>query len=351
MMAVLRTLHAWIGALLALILIVIGVTGAMLAFKTDYIRATVPEARAKVAASPQVLGAAADRIEHVLHGELSYVVFASERLGIHQAAFTKDRYGYAAADGTLVAAFRPAGRPESFVYELHHFLLAGDRGMKVVGWSGLIAVGLAIVGLIVWLPVWRGFSFRVWPRSGKRSGLLPAHRNLGVLFAIPVMVFCLTGAGMIFYRTAESLLVKLFPGPGFEEEFYPPSEAGEIDWPKILEAAQARFPDATIRAAFWPEASWDVARVRLRQPGEWTPDGRTMVAVEPVSAVVRGVHDPFKRGLGYRLNDSLYPVHAASVGGIAYRLFTAASGLALAALGVFGLWSFLVKPRKKPKPS
>ena len=62
--------------------------------------------------------------------------------------------------------------------------------------------------------------------------------------------------------------------------------------------------------------------------------------------------DPMKLGRGLRLNNALYPIHVAAIGGRVMDAVTFLSGLALAALGVFGLWSFLVKPRwKKAKPS
>jgi uncharacterized iron-regulated membrane protein len=350
MMGLLRLLHAWVGAGLALILIVIGLTGALLVFKGDFVRLTVPEARAEADANPADLGRAADRLEHVLHGDLEYVVFASERLGVHQATFTRDRYAYADAAGDVVAAWRGAGRPEAFVYELHHFLLAGETGMKVVGWSGLIAGGLAIVGLILWIPVWKSFSLKLWPRAARRSELLRSHRNLGVIFALPALLFCLTGAGLIFYQTTESLLARLLPGAA-PEEFFPPSDEADVDWPTVLAAAQTQFPQATIRAAIWPAGPWDAARVRLRQPGEWRFDGGTTVLIDPSTNIVRGVINSRQLGPGYRLNAALQPLHIAAVGGRLYDAAAFLSGLALAALGGFGLWSFLLKPRRRaPRP-
>lgn len=345
-MGVVRTIHAWVGALLSLILIIVGLTGAALVFKGDYLRATIPEAAAKVAPTPQALGAAADVIEHIHHGELRYLIFAGPNLGVHQAVFTENRTAYAAADGRIVTEWTGTGRPEVWLYELHHFLLAGDKGMRVVGLSGLVAVFLALTGLIVWAPWWKRTSLRVWPRSARRPDLIAAHRNIGLVFAIPIIVFCLTGSGLIFYQTTQALLVKWLPG-AVPEEFFPPTDLGEIDWPKALTAAQAEFPDAQIRVALWPEGPWAPAVVRLKQPGEWTPDGRTTVLIDPSTSRVTGVVDPQKLGRGLRLNNALYPVHVAAVGGRIVDGITALSGLALAAMGALGLWAFVIKPRRR----
>ena len=45
MMGVLRTVHAWAGAILSLLLLVLGLTGTLLVFEDDWLRLTVPEAR------------------------------------------------------------------------------------------------------------------------------------------------------------------------------------------------------------------------------------------------------------------------------------------------------------------
>jgi uncharacterized iron-regulated membrane protein len=347
-MGLIRTLHAWAGAILSLILIVLGLTGALLAFKTDFVRLTVPAARAAAASSPAAIGKALEAIEAAHGPHVHHVIFASPRLGVHQVFLHGEAYAYVDRQGRTVAAWTGAARTEEWVYELHHFLLSGENGMKVVGFTGLCAVVLALTGLIVWTPVFRTLRLRWWPASSQRRDLIAAHRNLGVVFALPIIVFCLTGAGMIFFRTTEAWLTKLLPGPA-AEEFFPPVDAGDIDWPKALASAQAAYPKAQLRAAIWPEGIWAPAIVRMRQPGEWSADGHTSVLIDPSTGRSVGSIDPMVLARGKRLNDALLPIHAAQVGGRLYDLVTAFSGLALAGLGGLGLWSFLIKPRRRRK--
>lgn len=47
--ALTRTVHAWLGTVLSLLLVVLGTSGAPLVFKDDYLRANVTEARASIA--------------------------------------------------------------------------------------------------------------------------------------------------------------------------------------------------------------------------------------------------------------------------------------------------------------
>ena len=63
----------------------------------------------------------------------------------------------------------------------------------VAGGAGLALALMILTGLIVWIPAWRATGWRVWPRSGARRELIGSHRNLGLIFAIPLVVFSLTG--------------------------------------------------------------------------------------------------------------------------------------------------------------
>lgn len=347
-MNLLRTLHAWAGAVLALLMVIEGLTGALLALKPDYLRMKFPEARAEAPLTPQALGAVADAVERAHPGHIQRLVFATPNLGIHQAFFMHDGYGYVAADGRMLDMWSGPVRPETFLYNLHHFLLLDDFGMKVVGYGALISAVIALVGLIVWLPVWKAFRPIPWPTSTKRRDVLGAHRNLGIVFLLPLMLFLITGASIIFYQTTQSLLTRWLPGP-VHEEFFPPADPGDIDWPKALASAQAKFPAAQIRMVFWPEGVWAPAIVRLRQPGEFPPDGETEVLIDPSTSNVLGVKDASPLGKGLRLYAAILPTHTAQVGGRAFDALTVLTGLALAGLGGFGLWSFTIhhlRPRK-----
>lgn len=335
-MAAIRTVHAWAGAILSLLLIVLGLTGSLLVFENDWIALKHPEVRAGFAADPAVLGAAAERLE-ADHPDLRTVDFGGTQLGGHKLFLAEEDFGVAAADGTTLDRWTGPARLEAFVFDLHHHLLAGETGEIVGGVAALAAVLLVLTGLAIWVPAWRATRWRVWPRSARRGELVSSHRNLGLITAVPVLIFCLTGAGMVFHDQARALLASNAP------EAAPPPMVGtgDIDWPAALAAAQARFPDATLRMASWPAAPGKPASIRLRQPGEWHPNGRTTVLIDPAtSGVVRAV-DAQTLTSGERAVNAIYPLHAGAVGGWLYETVTVLSGLALAALGGVGLWAFL----------
>lgn len=343
-MGAIRTLHAWAGTALAVLAVVFGLTGSALVFEDDWIRATVPAARADADLDPARLGGALDRLE-AAEPDLTSVVLPGGAVGVHRLYLPDEGFGYANADGTVVARWQGAARAETLIFDLHHELLAGHSGKLVAGGAGLALVLLILTGLIVWLPAWRATGWQIWPRSGSRRELIGSHRNLGLIFAIPLVVFSLTGAAIVFHGTTQALL------GGAPKPPTPVVGTGDIDWAKALTAAQARFPDATLRMAILPSAPGKPATVRLKQPGEWHPNGRTTATIDPATSGVVATSDANALPTGIRAYNAFYPLHASSVGGWLYDVVTSLSGLAMAGLGVVGAWAFFVKQRNRTRRS
>ncbi|WP_257839173.1 PepSY domain-containing protein [Phenylobacterium sp. J426] len=244
--------------------------------------------------------------------------------------------------------FKPVETVDGWLFELHHYLLAGETGMKVAGAAGLAGAALVITGIIVWIPAWRSFGARVWPKTvTRRADLVSSHRNLGMITALPVLVLCLTGGAIVFNETTQKWMTTIAPGPAAPKP--PKAGEGEVNWIRALAAAQAQFPDATLRMAANPAKPGAPASIRMKQPGEWHPNGRTVVWIDPVDERVLGAVDAMRLGSGLRAYNSFYPLHAGKVGGLAYEAVVLLSGLALAGLGGFGLWAFLIKQtRRRP---
>ena len=87
----------------------------------------------------------------------------------------------------------------------------------------------------------------------------------------------------------------------------------------------------------------------MKQPAEWLPNGRTMVYFAADSGRLVEARDALALPAQARGFNMLYPLHAAKVGGLAYRLVMTCSGLALAMLGSLAVWSFWFA-RKPARP-
>jgi uncharacterized iron-regulated membrane protein len=119
-----------------------------------------------------------------------------------------------------------------------------------------------------------------------------------------------------------------------------------LDWAAIVSAAHARFPEADLRLITLPRKGNGLITVRMRQPEEWLPNGRTLLWFAADSGRLIEARDARGHDARVKLFNRLYPLHAAKVGGLAYRLLMTASGLVLATLGGLATWCFWFGKRR-----
>lgn len=343
-MRIIRLAHAWAGAFLSLVLMVLGLSGALLVFKNDWLAATMAGANAPAVTLPGPLSKIVETTQTSLAGQgLRSLVFAGDGIGLHKVSLEQGKTAWINGDGTNIQTHEANARAEDWLFDLHHHLLAGDTGETIAGVAGLAGVVLVITGLVITWPSLRLFQARVIPRSTKRAHMLGAHRDLGLILA-PLLLFSIaSGAMIIFSDQSRPLLQAIAPGPKAAKP--PKVGSGNVNWPKALSVAQARFPTATIRLVIWPSEPGKPATIRLRHPEEWHTNGRTIVWIDPSTSQIAGVVDAQALGSGDRAWNALWPLHAAKLGtGLSARLYDmmmAVTGFGLALLGGYGVFAFL----------
>ena len=343
MMAWLRRLHAWTGAALCLLVAAVAFSGSVLTYRSAWVRATVPGASAPADLSPAALARAMTAAEAAFGRErVSSVTFASDEVGVHQVYLKGGGGAYLDQSGVVVARWAPREQMMDWLFELHRGLLADDLGDKVVGWIGVVLAAMTVSGLVLWWPARGAFKARVLPGRG-RGGWLRAHRDLGVMTAPFIVVLALTGAALDLPDQARPLVGAVAaPAPAAAGE-------GPVDWTAAVTAAMAAFPDARPRMGVEPGKAGAAASVRLRQPAEWHANGHTIVYLDPGDESVIEAFDAQAQAGGTRLYNSFWPIHAAKVGGPAWRFLVFASGLALGLLSLYGAEAYRRKlfPKRK----
>ncbi|MBL8555583.1 MAG: PepSY domain-containing protein [Phenylobacterium sp.] len=331
MLNVLRKVHAWAGLALCLLVLPLAVSGVLLVFKPQWIRATVPGADASATVTADTAAESLAAAQAAFPG-LRSVTFAGPEVGLHQAYVADGGGGYLTSDGEVIQGWDRNARVVDWLFDLHHHLLSGETGATVAGAIGLATALMVVTGLIVWAPAWRSFRGRIAPGAG-RAGWLAAHRDLGLMAAPVLVVITLTGAALNLDALAARVM-------GFQPSRPPAVGSGDVDWPGALSAAQARFPDAQIRMAILPAAPGKPASIRLRQPAEWHANGRTVVWIDPATSRIARVDDALAYAPAQRAYNAFWPIHASKVGGVAWKAVTFAAGLALIALSLYGAESY-----------
>ena len=331
-MKLLSFLHRWAGGLIGLLLAILGLSGAILVWEGSWV--SLPGASDPVSERPAQIATIVERA--AAHGAGARVTFASDEIGLHQVIHADDSGAYVRQDGTVVDRWASQWeRPELWLFDLHHHLFAGHAGETVTGIAGIAGLLFVLTGLILW---WRG-------RAGFRPTLLPTrfapgpivrhHRDIGVLVSPLLLLSTATGVMMLFAPIRDSVL-------------------GEEDRPKVKAAsaavvapaeavvrAKALFPQASLRRiSLAVEPGGDIV-VRMKQPFEWTPQGRTQLTFAADGGIT--VQDPALANRSAWISEKLYPVHSAKAGGAAMKLLMTLSGLGLFLLGSLATYSFWVR--------
>jgi uncharacterized iron-regulated membrane protein len=345
---VLRIAHRWLGLVLAVVVIAVAASGGLLLLRDPYYRLVYP-----------ALSAPITSVEMAARGEVLTLIESRWRqTGVQLVKFPRpgvNAYLVWLRDGTQAFVHPNTGalidqwhwheRLPALLFELHAHLFAERPGTVINGIAALFVVFMGLTGIVLWWPARRG-AFRL--RSAIPSRMTPAdilrsHAAVGVLAAIPILVFVGTGAVMAFYQPTARAVSQLVDGraPVEANAHVQPRNQSILPWHALLPALDRTFPDGD--TVYYYPGTDENARLmfRKRLPGEWHPNGRSYIVMDPYTARVVQVIDARRQDVGIRFMNIIYPVHAASVGGSVMDGFGALAAVALVWLGGGGTWTYL----------
>lgn len=329
-----------------------GLTGAILVHRDAWVM--LPHAGDARVTDVGALAETTGRMMADAGAQPQSIIFASDSFGLNRLSFRDDAGAYADQAGNVVTRWDSQWeRPELWLFDLHHHLFAGDTGETVLGIVALAGLFFVLSGILLWWRTRKTFEFRLLPKRMSRPSIVRHHRDLGVMVAPLLLLSLFTGAVFAFRPVAGLLL-----GPGLEAELKaasrPPEPrqaelAADFDWPAVVRAAHARFPEAELRIVALPRQHNGLVTIRMRQPEEWLPNGRTMLWFAADSGTLVAARDSRDHSARVTAYNRFYPLHAAKVGGLPYRLVMTLAGLAMTLLGSLAVWSFWFASGRKQK--
>jgi uncharacterized iron-regulated membrane protein len=329
-----------------LLLAALGLSGTLLLFKDDWLRATVPHA-AQTRVSDAAAIAAVERIMADPSSRPTGLLFPTESLGAFRLTFPADAGAYADQSGEIVARWSSKwDRAELWLFDLHHHLWLGEPGATAGGILGLIGIAFTITGFLLWWRARRSFKARLLPEGMSRSQIVRHHRDIGTLTSPLLIVTLLTGSLLTLRPVADFLFSPLSPPGAIAESLAPPKTKGgalaaNFDWGATLRTVQRTYPEAELRGISLPTTPGGLIRIRARQPHEWLPNGRTIFWFDPTDGRLVQAVGAQSLPLAAKAFNLVYPLHASTVGGFLYKTAMTAAGLALTLLGtlaVYGFW-------------
>lgn len=336
--------HLWLGVLLALYVIVIGLTGSIVVFQ-DEIRHASLKARPfdanKIAAPGAVLQDARQR------EPASHVIFLSlPREGSPVwSVYLEDPGGH---DRTLYAD-ATTGRLLSqqkkllidYILELHVGLLMGTTGFIINCCAGIGLLLLALTGAILWWPgirIWtRGFSISL-QHSWKRINY-DAHNAVGIWTLAIVSWWGITAVYFLLPKQVSAVVNTVSPLVGMKEPVAPPSSAtGPIASIDAIIASYSRASSGNLAGIAIPAKPGDniTLYIDTGKPGDFshrdilTFDGHT-------GKLLTTWHYGQKHSLGDWFLWLMYPLHFGTLWGTPFKVLWSLLGFSLPVLSITGL--------------
>lgn len=342
-MKTLDLLHRWIGGLIGLVLAVLGFSGSLLVHKDSWV--LLPHASDTQVQETAAIAATVQKIMADPAARPEMITFAGPNFGLNRLRFADGSGAYTDQAGDLVTHWSNLWeRPELWLFDLHHHLFAGDTGETVIGIAAIAGLFFVVSGIVLWTRTRKTFEFRLLPKRISRPAVLRHHRDLGVVAAPLLVLALLTGAILVFRPMAALLLGPAAPARIDASLKAPPYPrvplAATHNWRAIIEAARARFPDAEIRSLSLPRQGSGLITLRMKRPEEWLPNGRTTLWFAADTDRLVKARDAARLPGVVKIYNMLYPLHAAKVGGLSYRMVMTFAGVALGLLGTLTVWSF-----------
>ena len=360
-------LHWFVGITAGTILILIGLTGAILAFRDEVLDLLnpgvlhVPAESRPVLAPPQIAQATRllrpeARITGIIvyteAGTTARVTLAPPPGAEHGETIYLNPY--------TGAPLPPLHYDDAFewVESLHrHLLLPRDVGRVVLGILAICLLGLSLSGLYLRWPR-RALDWRTWltfdTRLKGRSFLWGLHSVAGTWALAAYVVFTLTGLYWSFDVVRDTV-------DGWLGTTRPPRVAGApkakgVKPPKAVEQADLGASWATFERA---APDWKMAFLRpperATQPIQilWVakdaPHVRArgrMSVNQQTGAIIK--NEPYRdMAVGARAQSTIYPLHLGTYFGLPGRLFMFFTSLALPGFAITGWMLYLNRRRQK----
>ena len=353
---VLLTLHLWAALLASIFLLLLGVSGSVVAYERD-IDGIVNRKLIAVepTGAPLPLAELFGRLETAHPGfKVTEVAFAREATHAYEmyldpgngkegAAVTVDQY-----TGKELGDVRTASTFVNSVHQFHTHLLMDkhrDSAKWILGVASIFLLFLSCSGIVLW---WRRKLFSInWRGSGKRVNF-DLHNVLGVFSSLFLFCFALTGIALTWDGAASNFINRFTPTgtmPGRPRMQPAPSSATPLGPDAIVAAAHAALPGAQIDGlTMEPGRPVDV---RMKFPEDRTPIGRSRVWLDPYTGKALSVWSTRSAPLGFKISRMwIREIHTGDIFGWPTRLLACVMSLVLPILTITGTLIWWNRSRK-----
>jgi uncharacterized iron-regulated membrane protein len=342
-------IHLYLGLLAAIFLVILGLTGSIMAFEGD-IDHWLHRGRWYVVAGPRTLpeGELIERVERqVAPARVGAVQFSPQR-NLAQLMQLTDRSAITVNpyDGSILSRITGPTKTQRVLGSIHqlHLRLATDgrspiapAGKVIVSYAGLVLCLLVPTGFVLW---WRTKRAAIpWTGSWFRR-CFDTHRAAGIYAGLFLWIAAVTGI-LIGFDFGEKAIYSLTrsarPSFGRPPQAAPAPGATPIGVDRAMEIARETMPTASFDTLTIPLDAKAAFNVVMRVPEETSGSAHSSVIVDPYTGKVLQVHNFLTDSLGYRWIRFNRSIHTGDIGGLPGHVLVSLSSLLLVAMVLTGL--------------
>jgi len=347
-------IHLLLGLVSGLFLIILGLTGSVMAFESDIDHWLHPGfwrvAQGQALSESKLISGversfAPLRVQGVQipqDRDLAQSMQLSDKSSVTVNPYT----------GAILGRRTRPGRTQQWLGFIHqvHLRLTGNgqaswapAGKMVVSYAGLALCLLVPTGLVLWWRTkrstirWNGPWFRV---------CFDLHQVIGIYACLFLWVSALTGIFIGFEwpeKAIYSLTNSARPSFGEQPKSTPAGSSSPISVDQAIATARQAIPNAALDLIFLPRRPEDAYMVILRVPEETSGSAHSTVAIDQYSGRALAVHNFLTDSQGYRWIRFNRSIHTGDIGGTAGHIVMSLSSLLLVVMAVTGIVIWLKK--------
>lgn len=339
--------HRYLGLALGLLLLVSGLTGSLIVFNKPIDAALNPSLlRVEPGASEASLDVVLQQARKAVPGSTSASIFFPAADDLAMEVWFENGAVRAYVNpysGEILGVRDATDSMMGFLVDLHIHLLSGETGETIMGWSGLGAILLTILGVVLWWPKknrWKQALSVKWQAAPNRVWL-DVHKLAGAAAGVLILVTAATGSSLALYDIITEPILTALTGEGAKTSA-PQSAIVATGAPAPLSpmVAQARalFPNGVVTRVTPASDPKAAVMVRMRQQEEVHQFGRTFVWFDQYDGSLLRVDNVLEANLATRIQVWLYPLHTGFYGGQLTRWLQVFAGLSLCLLTLSGAY-------------
>ncbi|MDZ8222451.1 MULTISPECIES: PepSY-associated TM helix domain-containing protein [unclassified Nostoc] len=353
-------LHQYIGFIVGLVLLIVGLTGSLLVFEQDFDRFMITQKYGQI--TPQQVQLSPESVLNTIEAKYAarsdlhlfriylpdtssspYVGQLSstdeQRIEVFVNPYTGKIIGERISDNTLIG----------MLLKLHVSLMAGETGTMFVGIAAFLMCILTVTGLVLW-PGWRKLiiGFKVKFDAHPKRVNFDIHKVAGIVSVVFLFFTGFTGFCWNFYDLTEPIIYAVtFTSKPSELLSKPIPGKSAFGLTEQLKIADAALPGAVTKSIYLPGKPEDALQIRMKLPQESSDYGDSNVYLDQYSGKVLRVDNALKMRLGDRVLNFFVPLHYGTFGGLPTRILYVFVGLAPLILFVTGfvMWKHRYKTK------